>query len=105
MSKRGTRVKWTHGVGGLGGGNVIFIRLRLSFAEQIFELAADGVTSLDDLSKLPLDGGQPRGRFGGAAIAPGLNGITLSYKAADLNGSFAEGGIKLPNSLTGRWNG
>lgn len=88
----------THGVGGLGGGNVIFVRLRLSFTEQIFELAADGVTGLDDLSKFSLDGGQTRGRLGGSAIAPCLKGIAFSYEPADLNGPFAKGCIELLNS-------
>lgn len=92
----------THGVGGLGGGNVIFVRLRLSFTEQIFELTPDGVTGLDNLSKFSLDGGQPRGWLGGGAIAPCLKGITFSYEPADLNGALAKGGIELSNSCTCR---
>lgn len=101
---RTSKGKRTHGVGGLWTGDIILIQLRLSLAEQVFELATDGVTRLDDLLELSFDGGQSRRRFGRATVAPGLNGVTLSYKAADLNGPLAKGYVKLLNSLIGGGN-
>ena len=89
----------TYGVGGLGAGDIILVRLRLSVAEQIFELSADGVSNFDDLGEFTLKGGQPSGRRGivVSTAAGGLEGIAFPEEAPDVRSLLAEPSAEILN--------
>lgn len=86
----------THGVGGLGTGDIVLIRLRLSCMEQTIKFVFEGFAGINNVLELAYDSGGSRGGFGDSICASigGCESVSFSHEAPELGIMLANGSLK-----------